>query len=99
MIQLDQRAWLRQAPPPGIGSASVPVFDLGQSSVRLAPSSRILAFLVSGVAQGLSVGVASSGWDGFGHAVGGNPDLPLVAHRIPGRFDQSVVVMAQQDEI
>ena len=55
--------------------------------------------LVSGVAKGLSVGVASSWRDGFGYAVIGDPHLPLVPDPVPGGFDQPVMVVAQQDEI
>lgn len=41
-----------------------------------------------------------TGWrNRLGHPVRRDSDLPLVAEAVLGRFDQRMVVMAQQDEV
>ena len=72
----------------------------GELFGRLASGcSVIVAGLVSFVPHGSAVGVAAVGWDGFGEAVVGDPDLPLVSFPVPGGFDQPVMVVAQQAQV
>jgi len=58
-----------------------------------------LSVAESRVAQGFSVGVVTSGWNGFGESVAGDAEFPLVAGGVFGWFDQAVVVVAQERQV